>query len=129
MDVDAVCHGQFRCDLWNHDVNESYTLQASDSWLCSAFIIVNVDRAIVNFWELLYQKIESGGDQASLVLLREVFKVNPGIMRPRLPLEWDTLPWDMDRKGPFRVLERRPDGVGMHHFHGNRPNYFQWQRI
>jgi hypothetical protein len=74
-----------------------------------------------------YQKIEFDGDQASLVLLREVFKANPGIMRPLLPLGWDTHTGHGHRKEPHRVLEQRSDGVGMLHFHGNRPNHLQWQ--
>ncbi|CAB9507436.1 expressed unknown protein [Seminavis robusta] len=119
MDADAVIMANLG-DLWKH-VNASYSFQASATWLCSAFIIINIDRA-GNFWDLVDQLpiVDHGGDQS---LLEKVTKANPEIMGP-LPVTWDTHMGHGHRPVPHHVLKKRPDGVGFLHFNGNRPNYF-----
>ena len=110
-------------NLWQ-SVNRTYTFQASATWFCSAFMIINMEKA-GTFWSLLNQVPNigerQGGDQNLLELVKSE---NPEIFGS-IPKEWDIHLGHGFRGDPHLIKTEREEGIGMLHFNGARPNFFK----
>lgn len=122
FEVDTVVMANLG-SLWQ-SINRTYTFQASTSWFCSAFMIINMEKA-GTFWNLLNHVPNigerQGGDQNLLELVK---KDNPEIFGP-IPKEWDIHMGHGFRKDPHLIKTERENGIGMLHFNGARPNFFK----